>query len=224
MWHLECGRDFEVNQNCKKKLPCSLANGPQRIWKEGTAGPRTLLCICYTSVVQWERTVVLQSAELRNFSAAEWGKAIKDNLQNVLHLIFCKLPLDNFPHSVFHKIPAPLPLTSQTKLTITLTINRKTKLILERGTNPTKPYFVSDIAIFVLKPQPFYGTTQVSRCQKRTSGLWCKGRLTEAETPTVRLGATPSGLTSGYLHHPPFFTGWMPFLLPNQQCQSTEGN
>jgi len=20
-----------------------------------------------------------------------------------------------------------------------------------------------------------------------------------------------------------FFTGWMPFLLPNQQCQSTEG-
>ena len=29
---------------------------------------------------------------------------------------------------------------------------------------------------------------------------------------------------SAYLHHPPFFTGRMPFLLPNQQCQSTEGN
>jgi len=28
--------------------------------------------------------------------------------------------------------------------------------------------------------------------------LWCKGRLTEADTPTV---ATPSGLTSAYLHH-----------------------
>ena len=26
--------------------------------------------------------------------------------------------------------------------------------------------------------------------------LWCKGRLTEADTPTIRLGATPSGLTS----------------------------
>jgi len=26
--------------------------------------------------------------------------------------------------------------------------------------------------------------------------LWCKERLTEADTPTVRLGATPSGLTS----------------------------
>jgi len=24
---------------------------------------------------------------------------------------------------------------------------------------------------------------------------WCKGRLTEADTPTIRLGATPSGLT-----------------------------
>jgi len=52
--------------------------------------------------------------------------------------------------------------------------------------------------------------------------LWCKGRLTEADTPTIRLGATPSGLTSAHLHHPPIFsTGWMP---PNQQRQSTEDN
>jgi len=35
--------------------------------------------------------------------------------------------------------------------------------------------------------------------------LWCKERLTEAETPTIRLGATPSALTSTHLHHPPFF-------------------
>ena len=54
--------------------------------------------------------------------------------------------------------------------------------------------------------------------------LWFKGRLTEADTPTIRLGATPSGLSSAHLHHPPFFTGWMPFLPPNHQCQSTEGN
>jgi len=52
--------------------------------------------------------------------------------------------------------------------------------------------------------------------------LWCKGRLTEADTPTIQLGATPSGPTSAHLHHPPiFFTGRMPFLLPNQQCQNT---
>ena len=33
--------------------------------------------------------------------------------------------------------------------------------------------------------------------------LWCKGRLTEADTPTIRLCATSSGLTSAHLHHPP---------------------
>jgi len=54
--------------------------------------------------------------------------------------------------------------------------------------------------------------------------LWCKGRLTEADTPTIRLGATPSGLSSAHLHHPSIFTGRMPLLPPNQQCQSTEGN
>ena len=35
--------------------------------------------------------------------------------------------------------------------------------------------------------------------------LWCKGRLTEADTPTIRLGTTPYGLTSAHLHHPPIF-------------------
>jgi len=29
--------------------------------------------------------------------------------------------------------------------------------------------------------------------------LWCKGRFTEADTLTIRLGATPSGLTSAHL-------------------------
>jgi len=50
-----------------------------------------------------------------------------------------------------------------------------------------------------------------------------QGKITEADTPTIRLGATPSILTSAHLHHPPiFFTGWMLFLPPNQQRQSTE--
>jgi len=35
--------------------------------------------------------------------------------------------------------------------------------------------------------------------------LWCNGRLTEADTLTILLGATPSGLTSANLHHPPHF-------------------
>ena len=55
--------------------------------------------------------------------------------------------------------------------------------------------------------------------------LWCKGRLREADTPAIRLGATASGPTSARLHHPlHFFTGRMPFLPPNQKCQSTEDN
>jgi len=54
--------------------------------------------------------------------------------------------------------------------------------------------------------------------------LWCMGRLTEADTQTIWLGATPSGPTNAHLCHPPFFTGQVSFLPPYQQCQSTDGN
>jgi len=53
---------------------------------------------------------------------------------------------------------------------------------------------------------PFSGTTRLSQCQKRNFWtLWCKGRLTEADTLTIRLGATPSGLSCAHLHHAPYF-------------------
>jgi len=45
--------------------------------------------------------------------------------------------------------------------------------------------------------------------------LWCKGRLTEADTPTIRMDATLSGLTSAHLHHPPYFN--RPDALPATQ-------
>jgi len=46
--------------------------------------------------------------------------------------------------------------------------------------------------------------------------LWCKGRLTEADTPTIGMGATPSGLvTSAHLHHPHIF--YRPDALPAAQ-------
>jgi len=41
----------------------------------------------------------VNDAEMRNFSAAECRKAIRGTLRNVPHLIFRKLPFDNFPHS-----------------------------------------------------------------------------------------------------------------------------
>jgi len=54
--------------------------------------------------------------------------------------------------------------------------------------------------------------------------LWCKGRLTEAYTPTMPMRTTLSRLTSAHLHHPPIF--YRPGALPaaHRQCQSTEGN
>jgi len=75
-------------------------------------------------------------------------------------------------------------------------------------------------------PQLYYslfsGTTRVSRCQKRNFWtLWCKGRLTEADALTSRLGAITSGLTSAYLHHPPiFFTG--PDAFPAAQPKASK--
>jgi len=45
--------------------------------------------------------------------------------------------------------------------------------------------------------------------------LWCKGRLTEADTPTIRLGATPSRISSAHFHHPPIF--YRPNALPAAQ-------
>jgi len=45
--------------------------------------------------------------------------------------------------------------------------------------------------------------------------LCSKGRLTKADTLTIQLGATPSGLTSAHLQHPPYFYG--PDALPAAQ-------
>jgi len=77
-------------------------------------------------------------------------------------------------------------------------------------------------------PQPFYALFRDHPGEpvpeENFWTLWCRGRLTEADTWAIRLGATPSGLTSAHLYHPPFFfTGRMPFLPPKQQCQNTEG-
>jgi len=66
----------------------------------------------------------------------------------------------------------------------------------------------------------------VSRCQKRTSGLYGAREDQQRQThrpsgwaPLHRTKQCPPPLSSPY-----FFTGRMPFLPPNQQRQSTEGN
>jgi len=65
-------------------------------------------------------------------------------------------------------------------------------------------------------PQPFYGLFS----RRELLDFMVQGRLTEADTSTIRLGVTPSGLSSAHLQHPPhFFTGRMPFLPPNVKAQ-----
>jgi len=75
---------------------------------------------------------------------------------------------------------------------------------------------------FVLRhtTQPFYGpfsgTTPVSRCQKISSFFYIfmvQGKISEADTPTIWLGATPSRLISDSPPSSPQFLCWIPFLL-----------
>ena len=50
---------------------------------------------------------------------------------------------------------------------------------------------------------------------------WCKGRLTEVDTPTIQLGATPSGLASAHLHHTPLFLqAGCPSCLPTNSLKA----
>jgi len=73
-------------------------------------------------------------------------------------------------------------------------------------------------------PQPFYGpfsgTTRVSRRQKRTSALYGARKDQQRQTPTIRLGATPSGLTSAHLHHPHFLQAGCPSCRPTNSVKA----
>jgi len=117
---------------------------------------------------------------------------------------------------------------------ITITIQRNLQLML---TNP-------------IQQQPFNGlcsgTTRVGRYQKKHCLLpwhrallhtgwvspppvfWIfieQGKIMETEVPTVRVGATPTGLTAPLPHNPPkVFYRPDALLPPNQHRQSTEGN
>jgi len=46
--------------------------------------------------------------------------------------------------------------------------------------------------------------------------LWCKGRSTEAEIPTIRLDATPSA----HLHHPHFLQAGCPSCRPTNSVKA----
>jgi len=74
---------------------------------------------------------------------------------------------------------------------------------------------------------PFSGTTRVSRYQKgKTSLDFTEARDSEWKWHQLdHMQVCTSLQTDNHASTPPlkFFTGWMPFLPPNQQRQSTEG-
>jgi len=71
---------------------------------------------------------------------------------------------------------------------------------------------------------PFSGTTHVSRYQKGKTNLdFTEARDSEWQWHQLgRMQVCTSRQTDNHASTPPF-TGRMPFLLANQQCQSTEG-
>ena len=64
----------------------------------------------------------------------------------------------------------------------------------------------------------FPGPPRWDGTRRELLDLWCKGRLTEADTVTIRLGATPSGLSSAHLHHPPNIFSIYNFTLTKNEC------
>jgi len=74
---------------------------------------------------------------------------------------------------------------------------------------------------------PFSGTTRVSRYQRGKTNLdFSEARDSEWQWHQLgHMQVCTSLQTDNHASTPPlkFFTGRMPFLLPNQQCQSTEG-
>jgi len=75
---------------------------------------------------------------------------------------------------------------------------------------------------------PLSGTTRVSRYQKgkNQSGFyWSKRQWVAVASAGPYAIVHPSNQTDNHASTPllSFFTGRMPFLPPNQQCQSTEG-
>jgi len=68
--------------------------------------------------------------------------------------------------------------------------------------------------------RPFSGTTWEPMPEEKFWTLWCMGRLTEADTPTIRLGATPSGLTRAHLQHPPFLQAGCPSYRPTNSVKA----
>jgi len=95
----------------------------------------------------------------------------------------------------------------------------------QKGKTNLKQETVSVVCISI---QTFSGTNQVSRYQKGKTNLdFTEARDSEWQWHQPgHMEVCTLLQTDNHTSTPPlcFFTGRMPFLPPNQQCQSTEGN
>jgi len=78
-------------------------------------------------------------------------------------------------------------------------------------------------------PQPFYGLFSQDHPgepvpEENFWTLWCKERSTEADTPTIRLGTIPSGLTSAHLHIPHFLQAGCPSCRTTNSVKALTAN
>jgi len=71
----------------------------------------------------------------------------------------------------------------------------------------------------------FLGPPRWAHARRELLDFMVQGKINRGRHTDHLAGRHSIRLTSARLHHTPqFFTGQMPFLPPNQQCQSTEGN
>jgi len=83
--------------------------------------------------------------------------------------------------------------------------------LLEQVEKKTKGYWLSHTTHTTTVLRPFYRDHLGEPVPEENFWtLWYKGRLTEADTPTIRLGTTRSGLTCAHLHHPQFLQAGCP--------------
>jgi len=100
MWHLEGGRDSEVNWNCKKNYRFWQMDHKDRRMPDA---PMHSLHICCTCTMWANGSFTIRgNAE---FFGCGMRKAIRGNLRNVPRLIFRKLPPKNFLHSAKYLRP-----------------------------------------------------------------------------------------------------------------------
>jgi len=99
-----------------------------------------------------------------------------------------------------------------------LILYRMSNMMTAEHTNTHKHTFYSPLDF--IQDYPY---SQMSRYQNQSGFYWSKIQwVTVASAGQYANLTLPQ--TDNHTNTPPlsFFTGWMPFLPPNQQCQSTE--